>query len=103
VAYFTIIRHNIIHGHNESVGVVLAAWGSKPMRPGEVTFRSLPPPASHKGVLIADTSMEHLCHLYVEYLQAMFDSFAPVAFEVQDRYTAEFYATHVGPNGELHL
>ena len=36
--------------------------------------------------------MEALCGLYVDHLQAMFDSFAPVAFGVTDKRMAVVYA-----------
>jgi hypothetical protein len=94
--YFRTIRDDVVHPHNRMVGVVLIdshANGARPVRrPGTITFDAIPPPASHKGVAITDTSMEALCGLYIAHLQAMFDSFAPVAFRVADARMADWRA-----------
>jgi hypothetical protein len=96
VTYFETIRNDVIHPHNRMVGVVLSHWNADPAqpvtRPGEVTFDAIAPPGTHKGAAITDTSMEGLCALYVDHLQAMFESFAPVAFGVSDKRMAEWHA-----------
>jgi hypothetical protein len=94
--YFRSIRDDVVHPHNRMVGVVLIDWHANPAhpvrRPGAITFDAIAPPSTHKGVAITDTSMEALCGLYIAHLQAMFDSFAPVAFRVADARMAEWRA-----------
>ena len=41
---------------------------------------------------LEDKSTLNLCFLYQQYLERMFTSFAPLAWDVQDRVTAEYRA-----------
>ena len=74
-------------------GSRLAPGSTEIFLPGEKEYRAqeerqrdgVPLPERHVGQPLDDTSMENLSRLYVTYLQRMFDSFAPVAFAVQDR------------------
>ena len=84
--YFYDLRTMVIHHDAPAISILLASYGDKVKTPiGSITVDGLPLPERHLGQSIADTSMANLCTLYVAYLQRMFDSFAKVAFAVQDR------------------
>jgi hypothetical protein len=83
--YFCDLRTKVIHHDAPAIGVLLGGFGENLPPIGSITVDGLPLPECHLGQRLDDTSMRNLCRLYVEYLQRMFDSFAPVAFAVQDR------------------
>lgn len=87
--YFSDLRTSVIHKDEPMIGIVLAAVGEGVPPIGSLTVMDLPPPESHLGKPIDDKSMRNLCGLYLTYLQRMFDSFAPIGFEVQDKLLAE--------------
>ena len=86
--YFSDLRTKVIHQDAPAIGILLGGFGKNIAPIGSITIDGFPPPERHLGQLLADTSMRNLSLLYVEYLQRMFDSFAPVAFAVQDRLIA---------------
>ena len=83
--YFCDLRTKVIHQDAPAIGCLLVGQGEHVPRIGSITVDGLPLPERHLGQLLDDTSMGNLCRLYDAYLQRMFDSFAPVAFAVQDR------------------
>ena len=86
--YFYVLRTMVIHQDAPAIGILLAGHGTKVAPIGSITIEGLPLPTRHLGQPINDTSMGNLSRLYVTYLQRMIDSFAPVAFAVQDRLIA---------------
>jgi hypothetical protein len=86
--YFNDLRTRVIHYDAPLIGILLGGFGANLPAIGSITVEGLPLPECHLGQRLDDTSMRNLCRLYVEYLQRMFDSFAPVAFAVQDRLIA---------------
>jgi hypothetical protein len=86
--YFDDLRTRVIHHDAPAIGILLGGFGANFPPIGSITIEGLPLPECHLGQRLDDTSMGDLCRLYVEYLQRMFDSFAPVAFAVQDRLIA---------------
>ena len=86
--YFCDLRTRVIHRDAPAIGIVLAGHGENVPPIGSITVDGLPPPERHLGQPLDDTSMGNLCRLYVVYLQRMFESFAPVAFALQDRLIA---------------
>ena len=83
--YFYDLRTMVIHHDAPAIDILLAGHGKHVPPIGSITVDGLPLPERHLGQLLDDTSMGNLSHLYVVYLQGMFDSFAPVAFAVQDQ------------------
>lgn len=83
--YFNSLRTMVIHHDAPAIGIVLGGFGDKVPPIGSITIEGVPLPERHLGQPLDDTSMGNLSRLYVAYLQRMFDSFAPVAFAVQDR------------------
>jgi hypothetical protein len=83
--YFNDLRTKFIHHDTPAIATTLFASGENVPPIGSITVDDLPLPERHLGQPLDDTSMRNLCRLYVEYLQRMFDSFAPVAFAVHDR------------------
>lgn len=83
--YFCDLRTMVIHHDAPAIGILLAGFGENVPPIGSITIDGLPLPERHLGQPLDDTSMGNLSRLYVAYLQRMFDSFAPVAFEIQDR------------------
>jgi hypothetical protein len=83
--YFYVLRTMAIHHDAPAIGILLAGSGGNVPPIGSITVDGLPLPERHLGEPLDDTSMGNLSRLYVAYLQRMFDSFAPVAFAVQDR------------------
>jgi hypothetical protein len=88
IDYFSNLRTSVIHQDTPAIGIVLAAYGEKVPPLGSITVDGLPLPERHLGQPIDDPSMGNLCRLYVAYLERMFDSFAKVAFAIQDRLIA---------------
>jgi hypothetical protein len=86
--YFYDLRTKVIHHDAPAIGILLAGHGEKVPPIGSITVDGSPLPERHLGQPLDDTSMGNLCRLYVAYLQRMFDSFAAVAFAVQDRLIA---------------
>jgi len=86
--YFNDLRTRIIHHDAPAIGIVLAGYGKNVPPIGSITVEGLALPDRHLGQPLQSTSMVDLCRLYVEYLQRLFESFAPVAFAVQDRLIA---------------
>ena len=86
--HFYVLRSMVIHQDAPAIGILLAGHGTKVAPIGSITIEGLPLPTRHLGQPINDTSMGNLSRLYVTYLQRMIDSFAPVAFAVQDRLIA---------------
>lgn len=86
--YFSALRTMVIHHDAPAIGILMGGFGQNMAPIGSITIDGLPPPESHLGQPIDDTSMRNLSRLYVSYLQRMFDSFAPLAFAVQDRVIA---------------
>jgi len=83
--YFCDLRTKVIHHDAPAINILLAGFGENVPPIGSITIDGLPLPERHLGQPLDDTSMGNLSRLYVAYLQRMFDSFAPVAFAVQDR------------------
>jgi hypothetical protein len=83
--YFRDLRTKVIHKDVPAIGITLFGSGENVPPIGSITVDGLPLPDRHLGQPFDDNSMGNLCRLYVAYLQRMFDSFAPVAFAVQDR------------------
>ena len=83
--YFYDLRTMVIHHDAPAIDILLAGHGKHVPPIGSITVDGLPLPERHLGQPLDDTSMGNLSRLYVAYLQRMFDSFAPVAFAVQDR------------------
>ncbi len=83
--YFCVLRTGVIHKDAPAIGILLAAHGGTVLPIGSITVDGVPLPERHLGQPLDDTSMGNLCRVYVAYLQRMFDSFATVAFAVQDR------------------
>jgi hypothetical protein len=83
--YFNTLRTMVIHHDAPAIGILLAGHGGNVPPIGSITVEGLPLPERHLGRPLEDTSMGNLSRLYVAYLQRVFDSFAPVAFSVQDR------------------
>jgi hypothetical protein len=88
MCYFKELRTKIVHDEAPAIGVVLAGYGTNLPPICSITIEGLPLPDMHLGQPLDDTSMGNLSRLYVEYLERLFDSFAPVAFAVQDRLIA---------------
>ena len=86
--YFYDLRTMVIHHDAPAIDILLAGHGKHVPPIGSITVDGLPLPERHLGQPLDDTSMGNLSGLYVAYLQRMFDSFAPVAFAVQDRLIA---------------
>ena len=83
--YFKNLRDQIIHKNVPMISIQLGGFGDN-MRPiGSITVEDAPPPKSHLGLSLDDTSIFNLCRLYIIYLERMFESFAPLAFAVSDR------------------
>jgi hypothetical protein len=87
--YFCDLRSKVIHQDAPAIGILLGGFGENLPPVGSIAVDDLPLPDRHLGQLLSDTSMINLCRLYVAYLQRVFDSFAPVAFAVQDRLIAD--------------
>jgi hypothetical protein len=83
--YFSVLRTKVIHQDAPAIGILLFGHGRNVPPIGSITIDGLSLPERHLGQPLDDTSMGNLSRLYVVYLQRMFDSFAPVAFAVQDR------------------
>ncbi len=83
--YFNDLRTMVIHRAAPAIGIVLAGFGGNMPPVGSITITGLPHPERHLGDQLDDTSMGNLSRLYVAYLERIFESFAPVAFAVQDR------------------
>jgi len=87
--YFYTLRTMVIHHDAPAISILLAGDGAKVPPIGSITVDGLPLPERHLGQPLSDTSMANLCRLYLAYLQRMFESFATVAFAVQDRLLSE--------------
>jgi hypothetical protein len=87
--YFYDLRTMVIHHDAPAISVLLAGYGKNIPPIGSITVDGLPLPERHLGQPLDDTSMGNLSRLYVAYIQRMFDSFAPVAFAVQDRLSGQ--------------
>lgn len=94
--YFAELRTTIIHLDSPAIAITLTSFGEGSQPAGSMSVEGVTPPSRHRGELLADTSLYNLCRLYVEYLQKVFDSFAPVAFGVQDRIIASHWKHHAG-------
>ena len=86
--YFCNLRTKVIHQDAPAIGILLGGFGENIVPIGSITIDGLSLPDSHLGHPLDDISMKNLSRLYVEYLQRIFDSFAPVAFAIQDRLTS---------------
>ena len=86
--YFYVLRTMVIHHDAPAIGILLAGHGKNVPPIGTITIDGLVLPERHLGQPLDDIGMGNLSRLYVEYLQRMFDLFAPVAFAVQDRLIA---------------
>lgn len=82
--YLADLRTKIVHHHSPGILYTLYAHGRNSPQVGSIRLDGVEPPAVHLGEPISDTSTMNLCRLYVAYLGRMFDSFAPIAFAVQD-------------------
>jgi hypothetical protein len=83
--YFCDLRTKVIHHDAPAISILVGGFGENVRPIGSISIDGLPLPERHLGQPLDDTSMGNLSRLYVAYLQRMFDSFAPVAFAVQDR------------------
>ena len=86
--YFKELRTKVIHENVPAIGIALGGFGVNMPPIGSITVDGLPLPDRHLGDPLDDTSMGNLCRLYFAYLERMFESFAPVAFAVQDQLSA---------------
>ena len=86
--YFHDLRTMVIHHDAPAIGILLAGHGVTVPPIGSIAVDGLPLPKRHLGQSLDDTSMGNLCRLYLVYLERMFESFATVAFAVQDRLIA---------------
>ena len=86
--YFSVLRTEVIHHDAPAIGILLAGHGGTVPPIGSITVDGLLLPERHLGQPLDDTSMGNLCRLYLAYLERMFESFATVAFAVQDRLIA---------------
>ena len=86
--YFYVLRTMVIHHDAPAIGILLGGFGESAPPIGSISIDGLLLPERHLGQALDDTSMRNLARLYGAYLQRMFDSFAPVAFAVQDRLIA---------------
>ena len=86
--YFKELRTKVIHENVPAIGIALGRFGVNMPPIGSITVDGLPLPDRHLGDPLDDTSMGNLCRLYFAYLERMFESFAPVAFAVQDQLSA---------------
>ena len=87
--YFHDLRTKVVHQDAPSIGIFLTSFGADAPPVGSIAIEELPLPHSHLGKSIGDTSMTNLCAIYYDYLNRMFEAFAPVAFAVHDRLLAE--------------
>ena len=83
--YFYKLRTMVIHHDGPAICIMLSGFGEDIAPVGSISVDGLPLPDRHLGQPLDDTSMRNQSRLYVEYLQRMFDSYAPVAIAVQDR------------------
>ena len=83
--YFYDLRTMIIHHEAPAIGILMGGFGENIAPIGSITIEGLPLPEHHLGQPLTDNSIRNLSRLYVEYVQRMFNSFAPVAFAVQDQ------------------
>jgi hypothetical protein len=86
--YFYTLRTDIVHDIDPLIGTVLASYGHNTPPVGAVLIPDRPSPTMHRGRPIADTATDHLCSLYVAYLEEMLTSATSVIWEVQDRWQA---------------
>lgn len=70
--FFSQLRNDLVHGIDPSIGIVLTSYGQTHLRPGSITV-DRPVPATHRGEQIQDRSMDNLCRLYADFLEAMFE------------------------------
>lgn len=90
--FFYQLRTEIVHGVTPIAGVTLAAFGPNAPQVGVIYIPDDKVPAEHKGQPIEDRSALNLARLYVDYLQAMFDSFLTIVWPIDDRAHAEWAA-----------
>ena len=83
--YFYKLRTKIIHENVPMISILLGGFGDNISPIGSITIEGLPLPDRHLGLVLDDTSISNLCRLYINYLERMFESFAPLAFAVSDR------------------
>lgn len=83
--FFFELRTEIVHGVTPIAGIMLAAFGPNAPEVGAIYIPDDKVPAEHKGEPIDDRSALNLAQLYVEYLQAMFDSFVTIVWDIDDR------------------
>ena len=86
--YFHDLRTMVIHRDAPAIGILLAGFGATVPPIGSITVDGIPLPERHLSQPLVDRSMANLCRLYLAYLERMFESFATVAFAVQDRLMA---------------
>jgi hypothetical protein len=86
--YFYVLRTMVVHHDAPAIGILVGGYGATLPPIGSITVDGVPLPEAHLGQPVDDTSMVNLCRLYVAYLERIFESFAPVAFAVQDRLIA---------------
>jgi hypothetical protein len=86
--YFHELRTTVIHHDAPAIGILLGGHGLAVPPIGSIVVDGLALPQRHLGQSLDDTSMGNLCRLYLAYLERMFESFATVAFAVQDRLIA---------------
>ena len=83
--YFKDLRTRVIHKNEPMISILLSGFGDNIPPIGSIAVHDTPPPKSHLGIQLDDTSISNLCRLYIIYLERMFESFAPLAFAVSDR------------------
>ena len=88
--FFNQLRRDIIH-LTPSIGVLMNGFGPGVGRPGTIRV-DRPLPETHRGEPISDQSMENLCRLYIDYLEEMFASLAPLVWPAEDRWMAALIA-----------
>lgn len=87
MCYFKKLRTMVIHQDSPAIAILLYSFrGTAPI--GSITIDGLKFPSHHLNQPINDTSMLNLCHLYIAYLERMFESFAIIGNAVHDRVTA---------------
>ena len=84
--FFYQLRTEILKDIGPMVGFVLASFGDSAKKVGTLIIQDRPLPTLHRGQPINDTSTQHLCSLYVAYLEEMVNSASSVIFAVEDRW-----------------
>lgn len=97
--FFNRLRREVIHGYTPEIGVAIAVFGLPEPQVGQVTLMDFELPRVHLDRPIDDQSTLNLCRLYVDFMKSMFESFAPLGWEIQDRETTGYWRQVNLPTG----